>query len=170
MHEKPQVRTGALAGGMLMAALLGAMYPLFILFKLPFVPFDVFAWLVRSLPGNLIVAALEAMVAVLHALRLPLDTAGKVAEFMMAIGFYIALGAAVGAGVYAFVRRRQDMDNPAAGIVAGLLLAAPVVLLVGLEPTAPARLFDPLYLMLAFGGWGALLSWSYKQLVELSTE
>src|SRR5262245_55236194 len=78
---------------------------------LPFVPFDVFDWLTRVLPGRVIAFGIETMVTIIRRADVaPTATAAKLAEQAMAItGFF---GTCVVAGVIYFriarmVRRRH---------------------------------------------------------------
>lgn len=47
---------------------------------LPFVPFSLFDWLARALPGSLVTAGIDALVRVLRLLELPLADTAKVAD------------------------------------------------------------------------------------------
>jgi hypothetical protein len=66
---KPGVVSGAIVGAMLTAALLGVFYAGWQLADLPFVPFDVFDWIARVLPGRIIAFGIGSMVAVIRSLN-----------------------------------------------------------------------------------------------------
>jgi hypothetical protein len=83
---QPGLVTGALIAAMLTASLIAVFYLAWKVAGLPFVPFDVFDWMTRILPGQVLVAGIGAMVMVIRALNLgPTAAAAKAAEQAMGI-------------------------------------------------------------------------------------
>jgi hypothetical protein len=86
---------------------------------LPFPPFDLFDWLARRLPGALLTSGIDAMVKLLHAVRLGrTDTAAKMVEQTLALALWIVLGA-VAALLLAAPRRRAVGSALVPGLLVG---------------------------------------------------
>ena len=82
---------------MLTAALIGTFFFAWRVAGLPFVPFDVFDWMNRVLPGRLIAFGIATMVTVIRALNLgPTSETAKLAEQTMAVAGLFLTG--VGGG------------------------------------------------------------------------
>jgi len=71
---------GALAGGLLAAPLIGLMYLLDQLAKLPFAPFAFFDWIARVLPGPLVTFGIDLMIDGLRLVGMSVAAAAKTAE------------------------------------------------------------------------------------------
>src|SRR4029077_2489964 len=87
--ERPGLATGAFVAAMLTASLIAVFYLAWKAAGLPFVPFDVFDWMTRILPGQVIAVGIGAMVTVIRALNLgptaaAAKTAGRVLESRVA--------------------------------------------------------------------------------------
>ncbi len=76
--------TGLAVGALLGAALLGV-FALGSLAGIPVVPFTVFEWLIRVLPGGLVNFGLDLMVRVLDGLSLNSADTAKAAEQVLAV-------------------------------------------------------------------------------------
>ena len=66
----PRVFNGLLAASLVTMALVGTLFFGWSVAGLPFVPFDVFDWLTRVLPGRLIAFGIGTMVSVIRTLNL----------------------------------------------------------------------------------------------------
>ena len=129
MH-KPRVLTGTLAGGLLTAPLIAVFYLGWKLFALPFVPFNVFDWLARVLPGPVLTFGIDSMVRIIRSLNLGrTDEAAKIAEQSMAVILFLVAGIFGGAILFS-VLRRLEKGAVLFGTILGVLLAA-VVLAIG---------------------------------------
>lgn len=168
----PLNSTGALVGALLMAAALGLMGPLAALLGLTYAPHGVFAWLTRNLPGGLIIFGLESLLGTLNALGLPLSQTGKLAQGIMASGFFLIGGAVAGYGLFdAF--RRLDLDGRiwwglmAGGVAGGIAvwMSASVSLDDFGASTWGAFPFSMLTLLIALA-WAGALIWSYNELAR----
>lgn len=152
-------------GRALLAALLGALtsLPLVALYYagsrlagLPFVPFDVFDWLARVLPGPLITPVIDALVAAANSLRLgPTSTIAKGVEQLMAVAVFV--GAAAVGGIGQFWLGRGSVAKAWPGLVTGALFG---MLLIAVE-LAFGFAFNPnivlFWLLLPPLVWGAAL-------------
>lgn len=167
-HHRPGALTGALVGLMLTAALVAIFYAADALVGTPFVPFDVLDWMARNLPGGLITTGIDTMVAVIRGLQLgDTDVAAKAAEQIMGIGGMLLTGTIAGAIFFYVMGQRDDVpENTGPGLILGLIIGVPVALLSlsvnFTAPTPPA--INVIWIMLAFVGWGAAVSWVYNDL------
>ena len=95
--------TGLLVGFALTCALAAI---LFLGFSagLPFIPFDVFDWVTRILPGRLVIFGVETMSSLLQTLGFNIKDTAKTTEHLMAVAGFLATGAAVGLVFFAVVR------------------------------------------------------------------
>jgi DMSO/TMAO reductase YedYZ molybdopterin-dependent catalytic subunit len=86
---------------------------------LPFLPFDLFDWVSRVLPGAVITFGIDLMVALIRGLQLgPTDTTAKLAEQALALIQVVAGGALLGA-ILAWLARRGTMTMTRWGLAGG---------------------------------------------------
>ena len=100
--------SGALVGGLLTAALMGIMYLGDALFGLPFVPFDLFNWMSRELPGNIVTFGIDLMIDSMRLLGISVVDTAKTAEQLMALVMFL-LGGIVAGMVFFGVMRVQKI-------------------------------------------------------------
>src|ERR1700730_19112627 len=104
---RPGLVTGSLVAAMLTASLIAVYYLAWKVAGLPFVPFDVFDWMTRILPGQVLAAGISAMVTVIRALNLgPTAAAAKAAEQAMAIIGMFFTGVIAGTILFSIIRGR----------------------------------------------------------------
>ena len=127
---KPGIVAGALVGAMLTAALIGVSYAAWQLAGLPFVPFDVFDWVSRVLPGRVIAFGISTMVAAIRALGVgPTSTAAKAAAQAMGITGLFFMGVVGGAVLFVVLRMKRGRFAYHLGLVLGLAVGIPVMLI-----------------------------------------
>lgn len=139
------------------------------LLGLPFLPFDLFDWLTRVLPGALITTGIDSMVSALQAIGLSVSETAKLSEQMMAITLVIAIGAIVGIIVGLSLRQRSS-DALFAGVLAG----APVFILFFIVTASLGFSTNPLlaliWLLFLTMGWTTIVAYASKWLVATSDE
>jgi len=166
-HSKPTPATGALIGVLLTAPLIALFYLAAGVLGTPFVPFDLFDWLARVLPGGIITFGIDLIVSLIAALNLE-DTSrtAKTAEHSMALLVLLVIGAAAGAALFARLRWREAKPDYRPGLILGAVIGAPAAILSGtLNQTASADPFlSPGWILLAFLAWGASYVWVYNAL------
>jgi DMSO/TMAO reductase YedYZ molybdopterin-dependent catalytic subunit len=109
---------GLLAGG----AAVGVTYLGHLAAGLPYLPFDIFEWLTRVLPGRLVVGAIETMVTIIRGLRLgPTASTAKAAEQGLALIQFAGTWAVFGV-ILVLAGRRRPERLQLFGTVGGLLL------------------------------------------------
>ncbi|MFW6042548.1 MAG: molybdopterin-dependent oxidoreductase [Chloroflexota bacterium] len=151
------LRTGVIVGILTSLPLIAVSYLANAITGLPFIPFDLFDWLARVLPGNLITFGIDAMVVTLRALGLSVSETAKLAEQMMALGLIVALGAFAGL-LIAWLRQRDPQNSVQAGAIVGLGLFVLLLLAeLGLG-VAGNILFISLGLLLLTVGYGTVIA------------
>jgi DMSO/TMAO reductase YedYZ molybdopterin-dependent catalytic subunit len=148
--------TGLAAGAFLGAALLGVL-ALGSLVGLPNVAFSVFEWLVRVLPGRLVIFGLETTLRVLEGLGLSIKDTSKTAEEAMALTGLFATAALAGLLFFLLVdpasaaraRRRGEVLGGLAGAV---VLA--IVYLLGAPSSVGEVIVDAVWVVGVFLAWG----------------
>lgn len=124
---------------------------------LPFLPFDLFDWLARRLPGGVISLGIDAIVRTITALRLgPISGSAKLIEQAIALALVVMIGAALGLLV-ALLLRLGAGPGWRAGSIGGFalfVLAAAMAYDLGFagDPGLPLA-----WLAILLMGWGTLL-------------
>lgn len=157
--------TGALVGFLLTAALTGIMYLGDQLFGLPFVPFDLFNWVARELPGSLVTFGIDMMIDTMLFLGLNVADVAKTAERFMAITMFLVGGAAAGAVYFAVMNWRQAKGDRFSGLVMAALFGLPQIAVSIIITQSTVNVFiQLLWLALLYLAWGMALSTIYRRL------
>ncbi len=167
----PGILQGALAGAMLTAALIAVFYAGWRLADLPFVPFDLFDWLTRVLPGAIIEFVIGIMVSAIRGLHLgPTSVVAKLIEQAMGIANLFISGVVAGAVLFSVLRALRGRYAYLLGFVLGLIAAIPAVLISsfpGKTAAAPPTV-SALWILAVFVLWGMALSAVYQRLAAIS--
>jgi DMSO/TMAO reductase YedYZ molybdopterin-dependent catalytic subunit len=162
---------GALSvAAMLTAALIGIFYFAWRVTGLPFVPFDMFDWLTRALPGHLIAFGIGTMVTIIRALSLgPISTSAKTAEQAMAIGGLFIAGLVGGVIVFLILRAARSAHGLAVGLALGVVVGVPAMLITlhRSETTSVAPAVGAVWVLGAFLVWGAILGRTEERLITI---
>jgi len=166
--SRPGILVGSLVGAMLTAALIAIFYAAWKLTGLPFVPFDIFDWLTRVLPGRVIASGIDRMVTVIRALNLgPTAVVAKMVEQAMGVAGLFITGVMGGAVLFGIVRALRGRYAYPLGLALGAAVGVPVLLIshslartAGAAPAAGA-----LWILVAFLAWGAAFGWVYQRLL-----
>jgi DMSO/TMAO reductase YedYZ molybdopterin-dependent catalytic subunit len=159
--------TGTLVGGLLTAPLMALMYLADVLVDLAFVPFDVFNWMARLLPGPVITFGIDAMIDTMRFLGLNVADTAKLAEQIMAVSLYFVLGIVAG-GVFLIILKSQKIKpGLISGIVIGALFGFPAIAIsIGFGSSKISPLFNFAWLMIVYLVWGVGLVWIYAKLLK----
>lgn len=123
--RKPGLLIGAVVGLLVTAPLVAIFYAGWKLAGLPFVPFQVFDWTARVLPGRVITFGIDTMVKAIRALNIgDTSSAAKAAEQSMAIAVFLVIGVVAGALLFALLRLLRSQWSVFPGIVVGALFGA----------------------------------------------
>src|ERR1700756_4645957 len=165
---QPGLLTGLLGSAMVTASLISTFYLAWKVAGLPFVPFDVFDWMTRILPGQVLAFGIGAMVTVIRALNLGPTAAGaKAAEHAMAIAGMFFTGIFAGTILFGIIRALRGRYARTLGLALGIAVAVPVALISHqagqTASTGPG--LSGLWVLVAVLFWGATLGWAYQQLL-----
>jgi DMSO/TMAO reductase YedYZ molybdopterin-dependent catalytic subunit len=160
--------TGLLVGALLTAALAGILYLGRQLAGLPFVPFELFDWVARELPGNVITFGIDLMIDTLLLLGISVVDTAKTAERIMAIIQFLAGGAVAGAAFFAVMRLRRAKAGPFAGLIMGALFGLPLITIsMVISQSEVSPILRLLWLIALFVAWGLSLSMIYNRLERI---
>lgn len=169
-HPSPTVKQGALVGLLLTTPLIALFYLGAQVFSFPFIPFDVFDWLGRVLPGGLVTFGIDLIVSIIAGLNLE-DTSrsAKTAEHILALLILLAIGAAVGAALFTWLRRESGWQPERPGWITGITIGVIVALISGgVNQTAAAGpVLSLIWIVGIFVLWGIAHLRVYNRLVEL---
>ncbi|MEX2542802.1 MAG: molybdopterin-dependent oxidoreductase [Trueperaceae bacterium] len=144
----------------------------------PFVPFELFDWLARVLPGAVVTFGIDLIVALISPLDLgELSAVAKAVEQALAVGIFLAAGAALGALLFGLSgtlpARMWYPTSVVLGAAFGLAALSVSFGAASLSATA-ADSSNPVvsgfWIMLTFLTWGAALAWTYRRLSSASTQ
>jgi DMSO/TMAO reductase YedYZ molybdopterin-dependent catalytic subunit len=164
------VLIGPAVGALLTMALIAVFYAGWRLADLPFVPFDVFDWMGRVLPGAVIEFVISAMVAVIRGLHLgPTSVAAKIIEQAIGIVNLFITGVVAGAVLFRALRALGNRYAYASGALLGVIVAIPAMLISSfLSKTSVApSLVGAVWILFVFCCWGMAISWAYQRLNAL---
>jgi DMSO/TMAO reductase YedYZ molybdopterin-dependent catalytic subunit len=154
-----------LLGGLTAVVLIALTYLGNQLFGFPFVPFDIFDWMARHLPGGLINFVIDTMVKVITALRLgPTASTAKLVEETIALVQFVILGILIGLILWIIGRRRPD-KLVLSGMLAGAVVCAGIIFIeTTLQYPSSAGMLTLGWLALIFLGWAAVLGRLIREL------
>jgi DMSO/TMAO reductase YedYZ molybdopterin-dependent catalytic subunit len=165
------VLIGSAVGALLTAALIAVFYAGWRLADLPFVPFDVFDWTTRILPGAFIEFVISAMVAAIRGLHLgPTSVVAKIIEQAMGIAGLFITGIVAGGVLFGVLRALRGRYAYVSGFFLGWIAAIPAVLISSfLSKTAVAPpMVSALWILFVFVSWGMAIGRAYLQLAAVS--
>jgi DMSO/TMAO reductase YedYZ molybdopterin-dependent catalytic subunit len=166
------VLIGSAVGALLILALIAVFYAGWRLADLPFVPFDVFDWTTRILPGAVIEFVISAMVAAIRGLHLgPTSVVAKIIEQAIGIANLFITGVVAGGVLFGVLRAFRGRYAYESGLFLGILAAIPAMLIssfLGKTAVAPP-LISALWILFVFASWGIAIAWAYLRLAAFST-
>jgi len=167
---KRNLGTGALLGAVLTAPLMALMYLADKLVGLPFVPFDIFDWIARVLPGAVVTFGIDAMINTLLFLKISVADAAKTAEQLIALTQFFVMGVIMGAVAFAVMKPRITKPDLLSGLVIGALFGLPAMTIsvaVGSSSLHPILII--VWLLVLFLGWGLAFNAVYARLLYPKT-
>lgn len=159
--------TGAILGGATSLAVIALLYGVNALVGLPFIPFDLFDFVARVLPGPLVTFGIDALVATLSLVGLSVRETAKTAESLLALSQTVGLGIALGFAIAAVRRwhRTGPFSGGQVGAGVGLVASLPALALGFLAGDianmVPIRL---IWIPAVFGAWGGAVGWALARI------
>lgn len=171
MMKKSKLSTGALLGALTTLPLMALMYLGAQWATLPFVPLDVFDWLARVLPGEVITLGIDLMVRVIAALSLgETSSTAKLLEQASGIALSVGVGGLFGLVLAALGRSRRERLRTA-GLVGGVLVWLVVLLIESALGTPGASgVSSAVWLAILLVGWGWALAWLIQEASAISAQ
>jgi len=165
-----RIITGALVGGLLTTPLIALMYLADILVDMAFVPFDVFDWMARLLPGPVITFGIDAMIDTMLFLGINVANTAKIAEQTIAVIQYLGLGIVAGGVFFAILINQKIKTGFLSGIVIGALFGFPAIAIsIGLGSSKVNPLLNLIWLLVLYLAWGVSLIRIYGKLLHFET-
>jgi DMSO/TMAO reductase YedYZ molybdopterin-dependent catalytic subunit len=167
--QKPGIPASLFVAAMVTAALIGVLYFGWRVGGLPFVPFDVFDWLTRILPGRLIAFGIGTMVSIIRAAHASSTSeTAKLAEQLMAVVGCFVAGSIGGTVLFAVIRAGGGRRGVALGLALGVLFGVPAMLisLHGSQTAAVPGGVSATWILVAFLIWGAVLGRAEQRLIH----
>jgi len=162
------LRTGALVGGLFTVALMGIMYLGEALLGLPFVPFDIFNWVARELPGDIVTFGIDLMIDSMRLVGISVVDTAKTAEQLMALVMFLVGGVVAGSLFFGIMRARKIQAGESAGLIMGLLYGFPqVIISLSITQSNVSPLMIILYLAFLYLAWGIALNRAYDRLTRI---
>ena len=125
--KRLSIGTGALSGALFTAPLLGVIYLADELARLPFLPYDLFDWITRVLPGGVVTFGIDLMIETMLLFGISVADTAKTAEQVLAVLQFFSMGVVGGALFFAFVRLREVRPDLVTGLVVGALAGFPMI-------------------------------------------
>ena len=168
--KKPSLWFGALIGALLTMTLTSVLFLADQLAGLPFIPFDVFDFVSRNLPGPLLTFGIDVMVDIIIAFNMgETSVAAKSAEQLMGLGAFLFLGTIANVVLYAVLNRsKSSARNLYPGMIFGLAFGA-IMMLVSLQINLTATAAMPaqvVWTLFGFTLWAVAANWIYNVLAH----
>ena len=159
------IGTGALIGGLLAAPLIGIMYLADELLGLPYLPYDLFDWMTRVLPGSVVTFGIDFMIDAMLLFGASVADTAKTAEKVIAVLQLFAMGVVAGALFFAYARLRGAHPDLVTGLVTGALVGLPMIAFsIAIEGSTVEPVLVVLWLLTLFLAWGVALREAYVRL------
>ncbi len=124
---------------------------------LPFIPFDLFDWLARVMPGNIINLGIDSEVSLIRLFNLgPTDTTAKTLEQTTGVLIVVASGAVLGF-IIALILRRTSSEGSNVGVILGALAFVAMSAIELSSHSISGALLGLLWLAILLVTWGRLL-------------
>ena len=153
-------RDGVVVAALLTAVFVSMSYVGWKLAGLPFVPFDLFDWAARALPGSAATLAIDAGIKLSRIANIEaIGDAAKTAEQAIAIAMTMCLGVTIG-GVFVIALRWSQEPAGMFGAIAGVMMGGTMLLLERrLDRIGPGSRLAAAWVLGTFLLWGFTLGW-----------
>ncbi len=137
---------------------------------LPFPPYDVFDWLARTLPGDVIGKTIETMVTLIRRLNLgETSSTAKRIETLNALALFFGGGVVGGVVLLALVDRTRSGLRLGVAALAGAVLSLPLILITRtIDSATAAPLASALWILAATIAWSTALYWTHARYAHIT--
>jgi len=157
---------GLLVGVALTAPLMALLFLGNQLFELPFVPFDLFNWMVPLLPGNVVTFGIDTMINTLLLFNISVADTAKTAEQSIALVQFLGTGTLAGIVFFGVMKARNNPPVLGSGLLMGALYGLPLLVIsLGTGRGVVNPFLSAVYLAVLFLVWGIALNWGYTRLI-----
>jgi DMSO/TMAO reductase YedYZ molybdopterin-dependent catalytic subunit len=169
--SKSKIGSGIVLAALLTAPLTALMYLAYQLAGLSFIPFELFNWITKILPGPLVTFGIDLMIDGMRLLGINVADAAKTAEqIMAALGFFV-VGTLIGTIFIYVAIRRNDAPGILEGLLAGGVFGFPMIAVsVGVGDPDVNPVVNILWLTVLFVVWGLALAWVTSRLLHYDEE
>jgi DMSO/TMAO reductase YedYZ molybdopterin-dependent catalytic subunit len=162
---KPLARDGALVGTMLTTAFLAVSFLGWTALSLPFLPYDLFDWIARVLPGSVATLGVDAIVGLSGLVGgSNLDAAAKPIEQATAVGGLFLAGVLGGALMFSLLRLTSEPPLLPSGIVGAILGGLALIVEERLDRIGTGPVLSGPWVFSTVFAWGASVGWAYDRL------
>jgi DMSO/TMAO reductase YedYZ molybdopterin-dependent catalytic subunit len=162
---KPLARDGALVGAMVTATFVAVSFVGWTVLSLPFLPYDLFDWIARVLPGSVATRAVDAIVALSGLVGgSNLDAAAKPIEQAMAVGGLFLAGVAGGVLMFSLLRLTSEPPLLPSGIVGAILGGMALIIEQRLDRIGTGPALSGPWVFATVFAWGVSIGWAYDRL------
>ena len=162
---------GALAGALLTAPLIALLYLAHKLVSLPYLPFDLFDWMTRLLPGSMVTFGIDMMIDTIRLFGAGVAGTARTAEKLIAVVQLFMMGVVGGIIFFAVFRLRNARPDVISGLAAGALAGLPMIAIsVAIGGSSVQPLLVVLWLSVVFLAWGAALREIYVRVTPQPSE
>jgi len=162
---KIRVLHGTAVGGLLTACFVATSYLGWKLGGLPFLPFDLFDWVARELPGWLVTFAIDSGVALGSVLHVDtIATSAKIVEETLAIAASIGAGVVAGGALFAALAFSDEPALLFGGVLGAALGGVALLIERTLDRITPGALAASLWVVASCLLWGFAFGWAYERL------
>jgi DMSO/TMAO reductase YedYZ molybdopterin-dependent catalytic subunit len=170
--QKPSLWLGAIVGAITAPVMIAIFFLGDRFAGLPFLPFDIFDFAGRVVPGGLITFVIDTMVQTLTALGQGsnLDDAAKASEMLMGLGMFFGMCVVISAVFFAIMNRvAPKMLNLVPSVVFGALFGVPMLLIsASVNRTATANgAMSVVWILLVTVGWCLVVGSLYNTLAMM---
>ena len=162
---------GALAGALLTAPLIALLYLAHKLVSLPYLPFDLFDWMTRLLPGSMVTFGIDMMIDTIRLFGAGVAGTARTAEKLIAVVQLFMMGVVGGIIFFAVFKLRNARPDAISGLVAGALAGLPMIAIsVAIGGSSVQPLLVVMWLSVVFLAWGAALREIYVRVTPQPSE
>lgn len=169
--NRKRLGMGALIGGIVTTPLIALMFLAERVAGLSFVPFDIFSWITRILPGPVVTFGIDLMIDTLRTLNINVADTAKTAEQAMAVLQFLVGGVVAGALYFAILQLLKRKATTVTGLLLGLAFGLPAIVISQImADTTLSPLVNGVWQIALFLLWGGSIALSYNRLPDRQAE